>query len=167
MAATAPLEVGISVLDLEGMIAFYRDVLGLAFVNTHDMGPTAGMATALSAAGYEIARLQAPGGERVKLVRAKAPLPAPAGGGTASVGEGGILGRRGIVYLTFIIADLDGAIRHLAAHGAHLLTGATKVEPRPGVFLAFAEDPEGNVIELVEYADIEAYRPDLHGGACG
>ncbi len=72
MEMTAPLEVGIAVRDLDGMIAFYRDVLGLAFVSVHDMGPAEGKATALSDAGYQIARLQAPGGERVKLVRDKA-----------------------------------------------------------------------------------------------
>ncbi len=162
MEMTAPLEVGIAVRDLDRMIAFYRDVLGLAFVNVHDMGPAEGKATALSHAGYQIARLQAPGGERVKLVHDKA---RPAASAEAPTGGGGILARRGIVYLTFIITGLDAMIRHLDAHGVRLLTGGTKVEPRPGVLLAFAEDPEGNVIEFVEYRDVAAYRPDLHAGA--
>ncbi len=162
MEMTAPLEVGIAVRDLDGMIAFYRDVLGLAFVNVHDMGPAEGKATALSHAGYQIARLQAPGGERVKLVRDKARPAVPA---EPSMGGTRILKRQGIVYLTFIIADLDAMIRHLEAHGVRLLTGATKAEPRPGVLVVFAEDPEGNVIEFVEYPDVAAYRPDLHTGA--
>jgi hypothetical protein len=29
------------------------------------------------------------------------------------------------------------------------------------VYLAFCRDPEGNVLELVQYSDIAAYRPDL------
>jgi len=162
MEMTAPLEVGIAVRDLDGMIAFYRDVLGLAFVNLHDMGPAEGKATALSDAGYRIARLQAPGGERVKLVHDRARPAAPA---EPPAGEGGILARRGIVYVTFIISGLDAMIRHLSAHGVRLLTGATMAEPRPGVLVVFAEDPEGNVIEFVEYPDVAAYRPDLHTGA--
>jgi len=36
---------------------------------------------------------------------------------------------------------------------------------RPGTWLAFFRDPEGNVLELVEYDDPAAYRPDLAGAA--
>ena len=35
------------------------------------------------------------------------------------------------------------------------------MEVRPGTWLAFFRDPEGNVLELVEYDDPAAYRPDL------
>ncbi len=56
-------------------------------------------------------------------------------------------------------------IRHLDTHGVRLLTGGEKAEPRPGVLVVFAEDPEGNVIEFVEYPDVAAYRPDLHSDA--
>ena len=42
-----------------------------------------------------------------------------------------------------------------------LASGPRKVEVRPGVFLVFARDPEGNVLEFVEYTDLRAYRPDL------
>ena len=45
------------------------------------------------------------------------------------------------------------------------LTGPTRVEVRPGTFLSFCRDPEGNVLELVQYADIHAYRSDLKSGS--
>jgi hypothetical protein len=41
------------------------------------------------------------------------------------------------------------------------VTGTKVVEVRPGTFLVFARDPEGNILEFVEYADVVAYRPDL------
>jgi len=35
------------------------------------------------------------------------------------------------------------------------------VEIRQGITAIFAQDPEGNFIEFVEYADLASYRPDL------
>jgi hypothetical protein len=32
------------------------------------------------------------------------------------------------------------------------------------VYLAFCRDPEGNVLELVQYEDIDSYRTDLKNG---
>jgi hypothetical protein len=41
------------------------------------------------------------------------------------------------------------------------MTGEKAVEVRPGTFLAFLRDPEGHIVEIVQYSDIAAYRPDL------
>jgi len=42
-----------------------------------------------------------------------------------------------------------------------------KFEVRDGVDIAFVKDPEGNCIELVEYADISVYRPELASANIG
>ena len=60
-----------------------------------------------------------------------------------------------------VIRDLALMLRRLTAAGAQVLTGDEPVEVRPGVWLVFAKDPEGNVLEFVQYDDITAYRPDL------
>jgi hypothetical protein len=50
---------------------------------------------------------------------------------------------------------------NLLDSGAEVMTGREVVEVRPGTFLVFARDPEGNILEFVEYADVFRYRPDL------
>ena len=42
-----------------------------------------------------------------------------------------------------------------------MVGGDVPIQLRPDVKALFCRDPEGNVLELVEYADIAAYRPDL------
>ena len=103
-------------------------------------------------------RLQTSYGERIKLL-------APANPPAAAAHGGPILDQPNACYLTFIVDDIDAAIARLQAHGVEFLTGPARVEVRPGTFLSFCRDPEGNVLELVQYADIHAYRPDLKNGS--
>jgi len=158
MKLVAPLEVGIAVADLARMRAFYEEVLGLRFVSVHDVPPVLGAAAAMCDRGYRIVRLQASTGERIKLAQ-----PMRATEKTAPAAA--VLDRRGPAFLTFIVEDLDVMLAHLRGHGVRMRTGDEKVEVRDGVFLAFAEDPEHNFLEFVEYADIRAYRPDFHSGS--
>lgn len=61
--------------------------------------------------------------------------------------------RRGLTMLTFIVHDLLGAHEHLLAHGA---VHALRASDDPGVpgrcLFSFVRDPNGNWIELVEFA---------------
>jgi catechol 2,3-dioxygenase-like lactoylglutathione lyase family enzyme len=66
------------------------------------------------------------------------------------------------MYLTFIVADVNAAIARLRAAGVSCMTGDERVQSRHGLYIAFVRDPEGNVVELVQYDDMAAYRPDLH-----
>ena len=43
-----------------------------------------------------------------------------------------------------------------------LLTGPERIEVRPGTYLVFCKDPEGHVLEIVEYDDMASYRKDLN-----
>ncbi|RKJ95217.1 VOC family protein [Alicycliphilus denitrificans] len=154
----SPLEVGLGVRDLSRMRHFYETALGCQFVSEVAVPADKARQAALSDGGYTVVRLQTSYGERIKLL-------APANPPAAAVRSGPILDQPNACYLTFIVDDIDAAIARLQAHGVEFLTGPARVEVRPGTFLSFCRDPEGNVLELVQYADIHAYRPDLKNGS--
>ena len=155
---TVPMEVGICCADLDAQLAFYTGVMGLKLVNRVTVPADKARATGLTPHGYEVARLQTPYGERIKLLQ-PAVAPTPAAPGSA------ILDRQGAMYLTLIVRDLPGVVRALEAKGVVFDSTPAPMEVRPGTWLAFFRDPEGNVLELVEYDDPAAYRPDLAGAA--
>jgi len=151
---TAPLEVGLAVRDLARMRAFYEGALGLSFVSQiHVPGPRA-EAAAMCRDGYTVVRLQTGRGERIKLLRPDTLPPEKAETGL-------ILERAGSGYLTFIVDDIRALIARLVAHGGEAMTGPDPVEVRPGTWLSFFADPEGHIVEAVQYDDLPAYRSDL------
>lgn len=154
MDMRVPLEVGVAVRDLDALIPFYTGTLGFAFVSVANVSAELSQQAGMAAGGYRVARLQTPYGERLKLIQ---PVDLP----TDDPPTPYTMERRGAMYLTFIVADLDAMIARLLAAAVTLISGPEKVEVRPGVWLAFACDPEGNVLEFVQYADIAQYRPDL------
>lgn len=158
MHMTVPMEVGICCRDLDALLAFYTDVVGLKLVNRVSVPTDKARATGLTAHGYDVARLQTPYGERIKLLQ---PSVAP----ETAVRGAAILDRQGATYLTFIVRDLAGLVRNLQARGVVFDSTPAPMEVRPGTWLAFFRDPEGNVLELVEYDDPADYRPDLAGAA--
>lgn len=154
MRMVAPLEIGICCQDLDRLADFYTGVLGCELVSDVEVPPDKAREAALSDGGYRVARIQTPWGERLKLLQ---PRPAP----DSPAKTRWILDRRNTAYLTFIVDDLQRMIARLAEAGVEMLTGDERVEVRPQTYLAFARDPEGNVLEFVEYGDIATYRPDL------
>lgn len=159
MRMRAPMEAGICCGDIEALIEFYVEVLGFSLVNVIAVGADKAREAALSPAGYKVARLQTSWGERVKLLQPDQP---PEESGL----DAWILGQRNRTYLTFIVDNLEEVLARLAGRAA-LLTGERRVEVRPGVWLAFAQDPEGNLLEFVEYDDIAAYRSDVAEAGTG
>ena len=152
MKMEAPLEIGIAVRDLAGMVAFYVDVLGCTKVSEVSVPPDKSRANGLSPDGATVARVQTPYGERIKLLAAPST-------GTGANGEW-LLARAGLAYVTFIISGIDAWCARLKARKVALSSDAP-VENRPGLRVLFFKDPEGNVLELVEYSDLASYRPDL------
>lgn len=155
---TVPMEVGICCKDLDTQLAFYTDVVGLTLVNRVSVPADKARATGLTVHGYDVARLQTSYGERIKLLQ---PSVAP----ESAVRGAAILDRQGATYLTFIVRDLAGVVRSLESRGVVFDSAPAPMEVRPGTWLAFFRDPEGNVLELVEYDDPAAYRPDLAAAA--
>ena len=153
---TVPLELGISTIDIERMIKFYTEVLGLKRVADNTVAPELSTLTRATPSGYRIVRLQTPYGERLKLVQAETSPETPKSCHY-------VLERHGFAYITFVIADLDRVIEHLKKHNVKLLSNGEKVEVRSGVYAIYTVDPEGNFVEFVEHADVERYRPDIYG----
>jgi catechol 2,3-dioxygenase-like lactoylglutathione lyase family enzyme len=153
MKMQAPLEIGIAVRDLAGMRKFYADVLGLKHVSEISVPPDKSRLNQLSPDGCTVVRLQTSHGERIKL------LAAPSTG--AATHERWLLARTGLAHITLIIAGIDAECARLKAKGVKLASDAP-VENRAGLQVLFFQDPEGNVLELVEYSDLASYRPDLN-----
>lgn len=156
MRISAPMEVGFCCRDLDALARFYTEVLGFELINVVEVDAARARSAALSDGAYRVARLQTPWGERIKLLQ---PSKAPKAGESANW----ILDRCNTAYVTFIVDDLDAMLARLDGK-ITVLTGRDKVEVRPGVWLAFVRDPEGNILEFVEYDDLPAYREDLKPG---
>jgi lactoylglutathione lyase len=150
----SPLEPGIVCVDIDRMLEFYTAVLGLKFVTDAEASPEMSSKFGAAPAGFRIVRLQTPYGERIKLVQPKKVLLRQ-----NDVPEW-VFERQGIAYLTFVIVDVQEVAERLRKHRVELMSNEP-VEIREGITAIFAQDPEGNFIEFVEYADLASYRPDL------
>ena len=152
---TAPMEVAISVNDIDRMLKFYTEVLG--FKKFADNSVPLEMTTRVGQTphGLRVIRLLTPNGEMVRLIRVGKP---PAPGKVPPY----IFERHGLIYVSFIVADLDGILKRLKENGVKLVSGEQKIEVRPGVFVVYVLDPEGNYVEFLEYPDIASYRPDIY-----
>ena len=67
----SPLEPGIVCIDMDRMLDFYTEVLGLKFVTDAEASPEMSKEFGTSPNGFRIIRLQTPYGERIKLVQPK------------------------------------------------------------------------------------------------
>jgi catechol 2,3-dioxygenase-like lactoylglutathione lyase family enzyme len=143
MDQIAPLEVGIAVADLDRMLAFYAGVLSCTEVRRADIPASLTAALTSSRDGYVNVWLQAPGGEVVKLFR---PPAAPA----RDAARPFLADRTGLAFLTFYCRDIETVLATAEEHGAVLRSDRALLGGAVGVKLAFFDDPEGNVIELVE-----------------
>lgn len=143
MQQTAALEVGIPVIDLELMLAFYCEVLSCAELRRSDIAPELSRGLTTSAEGYVNVWLQTPNGEVIKLMHPSV-LPARAPG-TKFLTE-----KTGVAYLTFYCSDLADVLAKAEERGAVLRSDRNLLSGDIGIKLCFFEDPEGNVIELVE-----------------
>jgi lactoylglutathione lyase len=151
---TVPLEPGIVCIDIDRMLKFYVDVLGLKLVADAKTTPELSKKFGATPYGYRIVRLQTPYGERIKLVQPNEQPP------KQNPVPRWVYERQGITYLTFVIADMKAVVKRLKEHGVKLHVDEP-VEVRPGVFALYSLDPEGNFVEFVEYPDVPSYRPDL------
>lgn len=149
----APLEIGISVQDLDRAADFYEHVLGMQRISEATLAPERAVLAGFGPVAFRMVRLQTNYGERIKLLQQDPPA-------TRAPHDGPLLAHAGITYLTFVVTDIEAAVQRLRAAGVKLLSDGP-FQTRPGTRLLFFRDCEGNPLELVQYDDLAAYRPDL------
>lgn len=150
----SPLEPGIVCFDIDLMLKFYVDILGLVLKSDFIVPPVVGKAIHISPHGYRIVRLQTPYGERIKLIQSHVPP-------HRHPERDYVYECHGYAYLTFIVSNLKEILPRLREEKIAIVSDGV-VEVRPGVLALFVNDPEGNFIEICNYPDIASYRPDLY-----
>lgn len=150
MITVAPMEVGFAVADVDRVLAFYRDVLGMKLLTDITMPAATSRAAGLAPDGYRVVRLESSGGDRLKLAQTAA--------SRESVRATDYpMQRRGSAYVTFIVDDLPALHARLRQAGTRIASDGI-VDLRPGVTMLLATDPEHNWLEFVHYDDLAAYR---------
>lgn len=125
------VDLGIVTTNGDAMLAFYRDVVGLRYLEPMPMpGGTGTMHRMLC------------GDSLIKLVV----LPKV---GAPAV-PGGIQGASGYRYWTITVSNLTEVVDACAKAGAKVLIADKEV--RPGVRIAMVADPDGNWVEFLQNA---------------
>ncbi len=124
------IDLGIVVSDGSKALAFYRDTLGFTHVGEMPM-PGGGGTMHRLMCGTSLIKVVAPG----KALDAKAPA-------------GGIQGAYGYRYWTISVANLDELAKAIGDAGYRVVTQPREL--RPGIRIAIVEDPDGNLVELLE-----------------
>lgn len=124
------IEVGLVTTNLDAMVAFYGDFLGLP----HQAD--------LAFPGGSMKRYAVGANVVLKLVTYQDPPAAPAvpGGGHAQAG---------IRYITLVVADVRDAARQAAEAGHSVVEEPSAFPAVPGMGWCFVADPDGNWVELV------------------
>lgn len=125
------VDLGVVIRESEPSLAFYRDLLGLRFEASIPMPVGNGVMHRLWC-----------GDSLIKLVRFDDPLPAESPGG-------GISGANGYRYLTIHVSNLAEIMSECEAAGVKVVVPARVV--RAGVTIGMVEDPDGNIVEFVDY----------------
>lgn len=143
MKQTTPVEVGLAIVDVERMLTFYSSVLDCVEERRADIPAALSSPLGMADDGYLCIWLATPVGERIKLMR---PTRAPQQVTTPSY----LTARTGFAYLTFYCSDLNETLAKAEAAGARLRSDRSLFGSDQPVQLCFFEDPEGNIIELVQ-----------------
>tara|TARA_B100000686_G_C16265687_1_gene701518 strand:- start:138 stop:542 length:405 start_codon:yes stop_codon:yes gene_type:complete len=123
------IDIGIIAKDIDAMLIFYRDALGLDLEATIPMP-----------GGGTMHRFKV-GDSVIKVIQLDPPP-------TSEAKPGGIRTASGYRYWTIHVPDLEGVVRQVTEAGYKLAAPIRTI--REGVSIAFIEDPDGNWVELLE-----------------
>lgn len=151
----APTEIGMTCQSIDTLLQFYVSAFSFTLISRIDVPARAAALTPLSQCGYTVVRLQSPFGERLKLLS-----PASLVSYRASTRPSeNILDGAHTIFITLIVADLTATRDRAIALGATAM--GDNVHIRPDLRIGFLCHPEGNYLELAEYAKVSDYRADL------
>ena len=127
----AAIDIGIVAKDIDAMMSFYGETLGLEFEAAIPMP-----------GGGTMNRFKV-GESVIKVMELDPAAPADAA-------PGGIRGAHGYRYWTITVSNLAASVDKAAAAGAQIVVPAKVV--REGITIAIIADPDGNWVELLEVA---------------
>jgi len=145
--------VNIVVKDLEGMIRFYRDALGFKLSKRVVIsGEWIEGVVGLKAVEADVVYLEMQEGPRIELIHYRSPI----GKKQESLGEPNTFGIR---HIAFRVSEIDDLVAQLKKEGVPFFSQVlqvpdTQVKYAGGMRkrLVYFQDPEGNLLELCEYA---------------
>ncbi len=148
--------VNIVVHEIEPMIAFYRDVLGMTVskrvtISGDWIASVIGLDDPSAIVEADVVYLDLPDGPRVELIDYRQPPGVrPAGLNAPNT--------HGLRHMAFAVDDVDAASTRLKAAGVRLIGQAQRVPESQVTYaggvrkrLVYFRDPEGNLLELCEY----------------
>jgi catechol 2,3-dioxygenase-like lactoylglutathione lyase family enzyme len=138
--------VSVTVSDLERSLVFYRDTLGLEEVERHRLeGETISRMAAKDGVVMQVVRLAAPQTPGILVDLQQYVQPA----GSVSNAQ---LGDVGHSHFCFGIDDLDHALQELQKEGVEFVSDPVVFQLDSGELkVVFLKDPDGYVLELVQY----------------
>lgn len=134
--------VGISVVDIERSIAFYRDIFGME--QACDIFPFAGDSyRQIMALPDPQGRMcvMARGSLMLELFEFSRPEPAPQNPDYPVSGHG-------LTHFGVVVEDIDGTVERMEAAGVHFHSPVLHFQG--GMRAGYGRDPDGNVFELLE-----------------
>lgn len=123
------IDLGIVTNNLEAMLNFYRNTLGLEFEAEIPM-PSGGVMNRFKV-----------GDSVIKIIETN-PKPATA------AAPGGIRGATGYRYWTITVSNMDACLAKITQMGGTIVVPAKVI--RKGVRISIVTDPDGNWVELLE-----------------
>lgn len=136
-----PSHLGICVRNLERSLRFYCDGLGFEKAETFEVTDAFRRALEVEGEVAGTSQFLRRGGMRIELLAYQSP------------GTSGEPSRRrnqlGITHLSFVVADVDAAAKHLVACGGKLLPDTRTGSDPAATQIVFLADPDGVRVELM------------------
>ena len=140
---------GITVLNLERSLAFWRDLLGFELSHTaHQTGELAREITGVAGAELKLAVLKAPGGHKIELLEYLAPPDRTRHTNLRPCDVGS-------VHVALTVNDLNAVLQRIVASGWKTAGKPQTLQsgPNAGKRVVYVRDPDGTTIEFMQPPD--------------